>query len=94
MILVDYIQCIKYPIFNISVKFHDVKFHQSWEAKVKLLDNVFGRKRAGKNDSFWILYQLIVFYECSIRCFYFVQFSGKYHEKCRQILYAYLNGCH
>ena len=29
MILVDYIQCIKYSIFNISVEFQDIKCHQS-----------------------------------------------------------------
>ena len=29
MISVDYIQCIKYSIFNIRVEFQDIKFHQS-----------------------------------------------------------------
>ena len=29
MILVRYIQCIKYPIFEINPKFQDVKVHQS-----------------------------------------------------------------
>ena len=29
IILVDYIQRIKYSIFNISVKFQHIKFHQS-----------------------------------------------------------------
>ena len=29
MILVDYIQCKKYSIFNISVEFQDIQFHQT-----------------------------------------------------------------
>ena len=29
MIFVRYIQCIKYPIFKISLEFQDVKVHQS-----------------------------------------------------------------
>ena len=29
MMLVDYIQCLKYSIFNISVEFQDINFHQS-----------------------------------------------------------------
>ena len=37
MILADYIHCIKYSIFNISVEFQDIEFHQSWKAKIKLL---------------------------------------------------------
>ena len=28
-ILVDYIQCIKYLFFNISIELQDIKFHQS-----------------------------------------------------------------
>ena len=42
------------------------------------------------NPRFWGKNQLWVFYSV----FYFVEFSGKYHEKCLPILYAYLNGCH
>ena len=44
MISVDYIQCMKYLILNISVEFKTLNF-----IKVSFLDNVLGRKLAGKN---------------------------------------------
>ena len=36
IMLVDYIQCIKYSISKISLEFQDVKVHQTYEAKIKL----------------------------------------------------------
>ena len=49
MILVHYIQCIKYPIFVISLEFQGIKVHQSQEAKSSFRDNVLEKKVAGKN---------------------------------------------
>ena len=46
MISVDYIQCIKYSIFNISIEFQDIKFRRQ---KSSFRDNVLGRKLVGKN---------------------------------------------
>ena len=49
MISVDDIWCIKYLIFDISVEFQDIKFHQVRRQKSSFRDNVLGRKLAGKN---------------------------------------------
>ena len=49
MILVDYIQCIKYSIFNISVEFQDINFIKVRRGKSSFRDNVLGRKLVGKN---------------------------------------------
>ena len=49
MILVDYIQCIKYSIFNISVEFQDINFIKVRRRKSSFRDNVLGRKLVGKN---------------------------------------------
>ena len=46
MILVDYIQCIKYSIFNISVELQDIKVRRQ---KSSFHGNVLGRKVVGEN---------------------------------------------
>ena len=47
MISVDYNQCIKYPIFEVSLEFQGVKVHQRQKSSFR--DNVLGRKVVGKN---------------------------------------------
>ena len=50
MILVHYIQCIKYPISDISVEFEDIiNFIKVRRQKSSFRDNVLGRKLVGKN---------------------------------------------
>ena len=49
MILVHYIQSIKYPIFKVSLEFQGVKVHQIRRQKSSFRDNVFGIKVVGKN---------------------------------------------
>ena len=50
MILVHYIQCIKYLIFIISVEFEDIiNFIKVRRQKSSFRDNVLGRKLVGKN---------------------------------------------
>ena len=41
MILVDYIQCIKYSIFNISIEFQDIKFLSKLEGKNQAFVTMF-----------------------------------------------------
>ena len=49
MILVNYIQCIKYSIFDISVEFQDINSIKVRRQKSSFRDNVLGRKVPGKN---------------------------------------------
>ena len=49
MISVDYIQCIKYSIFNISENPKTLHFIKVRRQKSSFRDNVSGRKLAGKN---------------------------------------------
>ena len=91
MILIHYIQCIKYLIFKISLEFQYINVRRQ---KSSFRDNVSERKLAGKNgfivDSILTDRLLLVLYSMV----YFVTFSVKYHGKCLPVLHAYLNSCH
>ena len=46
---VHYIQCLKYPIFKVSLEFQDIKVIKFRKQKSSFHDNVLRRKVVGKN---------------------------------------------
>ena len=45
MILVDYIQCKKYSMFNISVELQDIQFHQRYKNLASDVVTMFWREK-------------------------------------------------